>query len=372
MTSAAVAAPPASSPSSSTSPQELHVQALEAMQRRQLEAAVELMEKAYNATPAAQRTRPLVLNRAIIDLTQRINVMRAVRDVSKYLRDHPEPDEQAQNILGAALNIAVTDMPRWRNGPLWQSAFQEWDRRDAQLTEARPGYRRWATQWLEEKQYQQMEADRTELERAVEEQAANVDRARTRVAAVRARYTVLAITAAELRQQMVQGPQQTQQQPIPGPGSVNVTLDGSSTLTETPLGSAGAWAGNGEARARAIGEIVVANGELQAEQTRLANLKRALAGMRPTWPATFDPIDLAALTAPPPPPPDPKAMAAIVEAAVKEKTLVNSPFSASGAAKRGPQVQPPAAQPPPAPTTAPVAAPPAADVPFAPRTIDKR
>jgi len=130
-----------------------------------------------------------------------------------------------------------------------------------------------------------------------------------------------------------------------------------------------------EARARASGDVVVAAAELQAEQTRLTHLKRALAQMRPAWPATFDPIDPTALIAPPPPPPDPKAMAAIVEVAAQEKARVNSPFTASGTATGAPDVQAPAA-PPAAPAGGAPATSPAPDAtphaPFGPRETDKR
>ena len=198
--------PPASPPSSPTSPstqlaqlpaqaQELLQQAIDAMRVGQLDAsAAALMAKAYNATPPAQRTRPLILDRAIVDLTQRVNVMRAVRDVSQYLRDHPEPDEEAQNILGAALNIAA-GTPRWKQGTLWQSAYREWERRDNQMTAARPGYRRWGPHWLEEAQYAQLQSDITALQTAIDDQAARVTQAMNRADALRAQHQALGANA---------------------------------------------------------------------------------------------------------------------------------------------------------------------------------
>ena len=365
-TSGAVAAAAATS-QPSVSPEELHRQALELKRVGKIDAASAVIDKAYNATPADQRTRPLVLNRAIIDLTARVNVMRAVRDLQQYLREHPQPDEQAHNILGAALNIAA-ETPRWKKGPLWQSAYQEWDRRNTQLQELRPGYRRWGTQWLEEKQYLQMETDRVELQRAIDEQAANVDHAKTRLAAARARSEMLRISRDELRQQMQQGTNR--------PSGPVVPLDQQGNLGVPPGQSvATALAGTNDARARAVADTIMADAEFQAEQKRLNNLKGALAGIRPPWPATFDPIDVTALTPPPPPPPDAKAMAAIVETAAKEKARVNSPFSASGTAQKGAGDPGPAAQPvtpiaPATPTTGPAPQPPP-ESPFAPRDIDK-
>jgi hypothetical protein len=378
MTSAAAsasAAGPASAPAPgassqpSISPEELHRQALDMKRAGRIDAASAVMDKAYNATPADQRTRPLVLNRAIIDLTARVNVMRAVRDLQQYFREHPQPDEQAENILGAALNVAA-ETPRWKKGTLWQSAYQEWDRRNTQLQDIRPGYHRWGTQWLEEKQYLQMEADRVEMQRAIDEQTANVDRAKTRLAAARARGEMLRLSSDELRQQMQQqGSNRTGGALLPPGQQGNVGVPVGQSVT-------GALAGTNEARGRAVADTVIANAEFQAEQTRLNQLKSSLAGVRPQWPATFDPIELTALTPPPPPPPDAKAMAAIVETAAKEKARVNSPFSASGTAQKlandpGPAAaQPPGPAAPAAPTTGPAPQPPP-ESPFAPRDIDK-
>ena len=115
-------------------PLQLHEQAIDAMRLGQLDVALALMDKAYNATPPSQRTRPLVLNRAILDLTQQVYVMRAVREMDQDLRANPEPDEPAMNILGAALN-ATADTPRIKQGALWQSAYKEWERRNYKLNE---------------------------------------------------------------------------------------------------------------------------------------------------------------------------------------------------------------------------------------------
>jgi hypothetical protein len=70
-----------------------------------------VMDKAYATTPADQRTRPLVLNRAIIDLTQRVNVMRAVRELQQYLRELSAPDEAGPEHPRRCLNVAA-EMPR--------------------------------------------------------------------------------------------------------------------------------------------------------------------------------------------------------------------------------------------------------------------
>src|SRR5688572_19830089 len=70
-------APPATRPS----PHEFHVQAYEFMRVGKWERASPLLARAYNDTPPAQRTRALVLNRAIMDLAQRQNLLRGIQDL---------------------------------------------------------------------------------------------------------------------------------------------------------------------------------------------------------------------------------------------------------------------------------------------------
>jgi hypothetical protein len=344
-------------------PQALHEQAMEAMRNGQLAVAFELMERAYDATPAAQRPRPLVLNRAILDLTQRVNVMRAVRDLQQYLRAEPQrQDEQAVNILGAALNVAA-DNPRWKGGTLWQSAFREWDRHNSQMNDLRPGFRRWGPQWLTEEQYQALQEDRDAIDRAIAEQAARVERATTVVQTLKARHRMLVQTSQIQRQQMTgRGRVDDPNAPIGGRGSPLGPPDAAQS-------TATAWAAANDAAARAAADLQVAVSDHQAEAARLAELRRAKGSLRPMWPSTFDPIPFDALTPPAPPPPDPQAMAAIAEQSAKEKRRMESPFSASGTARDPGNAPLAPAGNVAAPTTAPAPAP---QSPFGPREVDKR
>lgn len=376
------------------------------MRKGALDHASALMEQAYDATPPEQRARPLVLNRAILDLTQRVHVMRAVRDVCDYLRAHAEPDEQAQNILGAALHIAA-DTPRWKKAVLWQSAVREWERRNEQMNQSRPGFRRWGPHWLDEQQYEDLEGERAQLEDAIDAQADRVARAATRVEALQSQYAALGASAAlaraqaesiraqrlaevQLQQQRYERWQQQQRQKQPQsllspPGQPAAPAQqpapaASDRRTLPPLpppAPAGVFidtTGVAAAQARRAADVIVARRDLAAERNRLAELKAALAAIRPAWPTTFDAIDPAALTAPPPPPPDPKHMAALVKQSAAVAAQANSPFAGSGTSNdpRAPQQHPPA----PAPrdaapsTTAPASQP--SRVPFAPRAIDKR
>ena len=385
--------PPSPSPSSTSpaatsrpskpptpTPAELHEQAMDALRIGQLDVAFELMERAFDATPPAQRSRPLVLNRAILDLTQRVNVMRAVRDTYQYLRAHPQQDEQAVNILGAALNVAADNL-RWKRGTLWQSAFKEWERRTNLMNDLRPGFRRWGTQWLTEEQYQSLQDDRDAIDRRIDAQAARVDRATTVVQTLNARHRMLVQSADIQRQQMsTRGGQRV------GDPNAPIGRQPTSPVGRQPTSPVGvpdpaqsgatAWAAADDAASRVAAELTVAVKDREAEVTRLAELRRAKGSLRPMWPRTFEPIASDALTPPPPPPPDPKAMAEIVEQTAKEKRRAESPFSDSGAARGAPQapVAPaPAPAPTPAPTpdgVAPTTAP--AQSPFGPREVDER
>jgi hypothetical protein len=166
-------------PTSAPSPTELynlHVQAVKLMRANQFDKAKPLLEKVYVQTPPGQRSRALVLNRAIMDLAQRTNVSRGVRDVTAYLAAHPEPDELAINILGASLNLMAERYNGKRN-PAWQASLAEWDRQNAQLEQTRPGMHRWGVEWLDEEQYARLQFTRDRAATAVRDQEDRVSQA---------------------------------------------------------------------------------------------------------------------------------------------------------------------------------------------------
>ena len=136
--------------------------------------------------PPTSARAPLVLNRAILDLTQRVNVMRGVRDVYEYLRasgagrgsdEHPRrraqrcrrhaaPEERDALALGLARVGAAErsdERPASRLSPL--------------------GHRVAGGAAVPE-----LQADRADFDRAIDEQAARVERARSRLTAVSARH----------------------------------------------------------------------------------------------------------------------------------------------------------------------------------------
>jgi len=68
----------------------MHVQAYELMRAEKFEKATPLLERVYRGVPVptAQRRRALVINHAILDLVQRVNVMRAVCDLHAGAAGH--------------------------------------------------------------------------------------------------------------------------------------------------------------------------------------------------------------------------------------------------------------------------------------------
>jgi len=139
------------------------------MRDNKYDKAGPLLEKIYNATPADQRSRALVLNHAIIDLTKKVYVMRALRDLDEYLTKHRAEDEQGTNILGAALNIAA-DNPSLKRGPIWQSAYREWNRRNYVMDHSRPGSHRWGVRWISDQEYEKLQKKRSDLDDAIARQ----------------------------------------------------------------------------------------------------------------------------------------------------------------------------------------------------------
>ena len=176
-------AAPATKPSAA----DLHAQAYQLMLDGDFAKAKPLLEQAYQLTPLKERNRALVLNRAILDMTQRTFVMRAIRDLTTYLTKNRGEDELATNILGGALNLAATD-PKLKEGGLWQSAFKEWDRRNYVLDHSRPGFRRWGAQWVGDEELKQIRADQDHLKQLVMDQQDAVNRAAERTNALIDQY----------------------------------------------------------------------------------------------------------------------------------------------------------------------------------------
>lgn len=374
----AQAQPPVSPVPPQPSAQTLLHDATEAMRLGQLDVAFRAMEKAYAATPPAQRRRPLVLNRAILDLTQKVYVMRAVRELYQYLRANPEPDEPAMNILGAALHITA-DTPRLKQGALWQSAYKEWERRNDKLNESRPGYRRWGPDWLNDEQHARLQADLEQSQRAIEEQDVRVLKLSRAYDELRAQHMRLVADAKAITEKHARyGIRGTSRQWRDGRGNIiydtreldDVNLQREMNLRES---EAIQLVTIRETQAKLQTQAAAVMVDLELEKKRLAALKAEQQRLKPQWPETFEPVELSALEPPPIPPPDPKAVAALAEKARKKTTRTASPFGDSApAATRPAAALPQAPAPQPRAQTQQPATQPRLDSPFGPREIDKQ
>ena len=187
--------PPASASAATTAPaatrpappaeqlHALHVQAYQLMRDEKFDKATPLIEQVYRsvAVPPAQRPRALVINHAILDLVQRVNVMRAVRDLTDYLAGRDEPDELATNVLGSALDLAGRN-PRFASTPLFASAQNVLQRHDKLLEASQPGLRRWGTRWLTPRERERLEAEQREADRRIAEVQGVVEQLNTLIA----------------------------------------------------------------------------------------------------------------------------------------------------------------------------------------------
>jgi hypothetical protein len=106
-----------------------------------------LLDRACEDVPEAERSRSLVLNRAIADLRLRINVTRAVRDLTVYLENHLD-DEMAANMLGSAGTQAIARDKRFEKSKLCDRAVVTLRKAIGELEAKRPGYRKWGGNWL--------------------------------------------------------------------------------------------------------------------------------------------------------------------------------------------------------------------------------
>ncbi len=285
----AVAASPATQPAKPPPPDlaALHTQAYELLLKGDFPKAKKPLEKVYEATPAPTRNRALVLNHAILDVTQKTFVMRALKDLTEYLTKNRDPDEEATNILGGALNTAVAVNPKLKSGELWQTAFREWERRNYVLDHSRKGWRRWGTRWIEEAEYTRIQEQIKTLKQAVLDQQEVANRAYDRAASVSQQYTN-ALNAKEQARYLVQY-LQWYNGTYNLPPQLNTNPSDPNYLQFQPSAAVNNYT-NAYMEAQRLGpEMEVAIRELNTEQQKLAELQKKV--IRPEWPKRFDPID---------------------------------------------------------------------------------
>lgn len=117
----------------------------------------EVLDKVFVARTA---TRSMVINRAVLDLTQKFNVMRTVKTCNEYLAAQPDTtDETVLNLLGTALDRAADDS-RFVTAPLFVQAAKFYETAVAKLESNRPGEKRWGVTWVNEKEFEKLQKDR--------------------------------------------------------------------------------------------------------------------------------------------------------------------------------------------------------------------
>jgi hypothetical protein len=279
---------------------DLHRQAFALMRQGKFDRAGERLHRVYAAVPPDQRSRALVLNHAILDLVQKRLVMRGVKDLLDYLKQHRADDEVATNILGASLDMGAAN-PRVKSGPLWQAAFKEWERRNFILDHSRPGWRRWGVLWVSEQEQRTRELRQADLKQAVIDQADRIDRLAIHINSLIAQYQNAARTA------VAYGNLSTYLQQV----QVNPTLDWlqRQTTGAGPAATSGQTLGGWMSTREIDAEIQNAMLDLQVEQKRLRDLTAREEVFRPSWPTKFDPID--------PDAPEPAAAATTMPAATQ-------------------------------------------------------
>lgn len=117
---------------------------------------------------AGFKTRDVVLNRVALEIVQKFNIMRGVREAMEYLNNAGDIDEEVLNALGTMLNVAAGD-PRLAKSPVFKSAVESYTRSNEKLEAKRPGLKRWGPTWMPA-------AEATELAIARDAAAANIDR----------------------------------------------------------------------------------------------------------------------------------------------------------------------------------------------------
>jgi tetratricopeptide (TPR) repeat protein len=146
------------------------------------EKANDPLDRAY---PSPLRGRSLTLNRAILDLVQKISIAHGIKELKDFIAKEPAPDELALNILGAALGQVSND-ERLYQGQFIQGVVQFYEQKGKELEAAHGnGEKRWGSEWM----------DLLEAKKHTNAQAADYAKYLAAVEAVRS--ATAAVTAAQ-------------------------------------------------------------------------------------------------------------------------------------------------------------------------------
>ncbi|MEO6436020.1 MAG: hypothetical protein ABIP55_09690 [Tepidisphaeraceae bacterium] len=239
------------------------------------------IERLVNETPLHDRSRPIVLNRAILDLVQKQYVMRGVRELSFYLSKHPAPDEEASNILGSALDLAGKN-ERLLNGAIYKEAFGEFARREFALERRRPGWKRWGAKWVTEEEFKAIQRRRDETDALIAEQWERVIRATNTSDTLRKQFDEAARRSRgfTFHRHGARGGGNTSGRYIQNCPLCEAQLDATMSMNDLQA------------------DALAANNELACERMEFDKLKKLI--VKPQWPARYPPIRPDALEPPPP------------------------------------------------------------------------
>jgi hypothetical protein len=294
--SAAPSVSASSQPSAATQPVRTDPlsQAVALMAREEMVKARSALDAIWKATPVDQRSRALVLDRAIASFPEPRLAVLTVRDLRDYLLAHQADDELATDILGSALHSAAMQGDRIKRGEVWQSAYREWARRNELLEQSRPGFHRWGPQWLSDEQFNELRGRQRELESQISAQQRVVD------ATLR---TIGSIQAAGSIAEYVDDPNSPMPTINAGLTSLGQPPGLASNPTSTPQLTPQQRLQPSAARDRRAQVLDWRNlshfYELHAREIDAnARLKQELAALdallsrreRPTWPAKYDPL----------------------------------------------------------------------------------
>lgn len=322
--------PPSPAPATRPAPAELHAQAYAFMRDEQFDKATPLLNRAFNETPAPQRSRALILNRALLDLVQKVNPMRGIKDLHQYLTLNHAPDEQGSNILASLLELAAQNK-RWRDGPLYADAHREFARREAVLERHRPGFKRWGHRWITQEEFDAIKDRDKALELQIDEQGQLVSRLSAGQISLHQQYTTVANRARgfanHVHVRRYNDPVRLDPQPC---ASCTAMYEAQQSINDISA------------------EMQTLAAQLRRETAKLEQLKTRR--VKPQWPRRYPPIDP---NAPPPPPPLYPAVTALEGA---EPAVQTDPADGS-LSPAGPTGLPPASPSPLAPPTSPATRP---------------
>jgi hypothetical protein len=150
----------------------------ELIRQNQYEKARVVLERSVKDKDLKDWTRPQVINLAVVDVVQKINAMRAVKNLTVYLAPGA-PDEPAVNLLGAALSICGRTRT-YANSTLFKEASSQFEQFNAALEGTRPGMRHWGAEWLTAQQFASIERQKRAGEQAYQQslqRVANAEKA---------------------------------------------------------------------------------------------------------------------------------------------------------------------------------------------------